>query len=177
MGTTILDAEAIATDEEIPTPEITARTEDADAYAEVFPFHKEKIVQALQSRGHLVATTGDGVADVPTLRKADCGIAVEGATEKAQSTADIVFNKYPRLASMVRATQFSRQTCQQVYNYIAYRTIIPLHLKLVMLWYFAVCAEILDVRLLILDIHISDIVVLALVSENKITPFSKVAQR
>lgn len=35
--------------------------------------------------------TGDGVNDTPPLKKVDCGIAMEGATEAAQSAADIVF--------------------------------------------------------------------------------------
>ena len=35
--------------------------------------------------------TGDGVNDAPSLKKSDCGIAVEGATEAAQAAADIVF--------------------------------------------------------------------------------------
>ena len=177
MGANILDAESIDGGEDAPDPKTAARIEAADAYAELDPVHKEKIVRVLQSRGHLVAATGDGVADVPILRRADCGIAVEGAAEKAQSAADIVFNKDPGLASIVRAMQTSRQTFQQVYNYIAYRTTLSLHVMLVMLWYFAAFTEILDVRLLILDIHISDVIALALVSDTATTPFSKSPQR
>ncbi|KAK7526379.1 E1-E2 ATPase-domain-containing protein [Phyllosticta citriasiana] len=55
------------------------------------PSNKYQVVEMLQQRGHLTAMTGDGVNDAPSLKKADCGIAVEGSTEAAQAAADIVF--------------------------------------------------------------------------------------
>ena len=54
--------------------------------------HSEyQVVVMLQQRGHLTGMTGDGVNDAPSLKRADCGIAVQGATDAARAAADVVF--------------------------------------------------------------------------------------
>ena len=58
--------------------------------AEVYPEDKYEIVRRLQSRGHLVAMTGDGVNDAPALRQAEVGIAVSNATDAAKAAASVV---------------------------------------------------------------------------------------
>lgn len=87
--------------------------ERADGFAEVFPEHKYQVVEMIQQRGHLTAMTGDGVNDAPSLKKSDCGIAVEGASEAAQAAADIVFLA-PGLSTIVSAIKIARQIFQRM---------------------------------------------------------------
>jgi P-type Mg2+ transporter len=64
--------------------------ETTDIFSEIDPQQKERIVRALQSRGHSVAYLGDGINDAPALKAADVGISVEGAVDVARDSADIV---------------------------------------------------------------------------------------
>ncbi len=94
--------------------------EDADGFSEVFPEHKYNIVDALQKHGHFVAMTGDGVNDVPALKKANCGIGVYGSTDAAKSAADIVLLK-PGLSVIYDAIREARRIFQRMKGYIIYR--------------------------------------------------------
>ena len=177
IGGNILDADSIDDGEEKQSEKaITTRIEAANVYAEILQSHKDKIVRLLQSHGRRVAAAGDGTADAQVLRRADCGIAVSGATEKAQSASNLVFAK-AGLAPMIRCLQTSRQVFQQVYDYIFYRTTVSLHLIIVMLWYFVAYSEVLDGRLLLFNTHVSDIVTLSLTSDHTNLPFLKSPQR
>lgn len=94
--------------------------EGADGFAEVFPEHKYHIVEMLQEKGHIVGMTGDGVNDAPALKKADCGIAVAGATDAAKSAAAIVLTS-PGLSVIIDAITESRKIFQRMNNYAIYR--------------------------------------------------------
>jgi len=98
----------------------TAAIETADGFAQVFPEHKYKIVKALQSEGHIVGMTGDGVNDAPALKQANTGIAVSGATDAARAAADLVLTE-PGLSVIVRAVEEARRIFERMNSYAIYR--------------------------------------------------------
>jgi len=100
--------------------EIIQLVEEADGFAQVFPEDKYFIVEKLQKAGHYVAMTGDGVNDAPALKKADCGIAVEGATDAARAAADLVLLE-PGLRVIVSAVELARQIFERMKSYAIYR--------------------------------------------------------
>ena len=104
------------------TPEAAMEIEAAEGYAEVFPEHKYAIVKALQSRGHIVGMTGDGVNDAPAIKQADMGIAVSGATDAARAAADLVLTA-PGLSVIVRAVEEARRIFERMNSYAIYRIV------------------------------------------------------
>ena len=105
--------------------------ETADGFAQVFPEHKYHIIDVLQKRGHIVGMTGDGVNDAPALKKADCGIAVSGATDAARAAADIVLLT-PGLSVIIEAIKQSRKIFQRMNSYAMYRIAETLRVLLFM---------------------------------------------
>jgi H+-transporting ATPase len=120
MGTNILDAKTLGDSKKQESAEVIESIEKADGFAEVFPEHKFHIVDVLQKRNHMVGMTGDGVNDAPALKKADCGIAVSGATDAARAAASIVLTT-PGLSVIIDAIKESRKVFQRMQNYAIYR--------------------------------------------------------
>jgi H+-transporting ATPase len=120
MGTNILDASGLGDVKKKETAEMSESIEKADGFAQVFPEHKFHIVDVLQKNGHIVGMTGDGVNDAPALKKADCGIAVSGATDAARAAAAIVLTT-PGLTVIIDAIKESRRIFQRMNSYAIYR--------------------------------------------------------
>lgn len=120
LGENILDAKLFDEAEHHEGTRLDDEIETADGFAQVFPEHKYHIVDVLQETKHIVGMTGDGVNDAPALKKADCGIAVSGATDAARAAADIVLLT-PGLSVIIRAIEESRKIFQRMTSYAIYR--------------------------------------------------------
>ncbi|MER7899003.1 HAD-IC family P-type ATPase [Streptomyces sp. NPDC096046] len=77
--------------------------DDGTVFGRVTPQQKRNMVGALQSRGHTVAMTGDGVNDVLALKDADIGVAMGSGSEATRAVAQIVLlnNSFATLPSVV----------------------------------------------------------------------------
>lgn len=77
--------------DQLSPEELSDALENAAVFARVAPEQKLQFVQVLQTHGHIVAMTGDGVNDAPALRQANIGVAMGyGGTEVAKDAADMV---------------------------------------------------------------------------------------
>ncbi|MCR8645414.1 cation-translocating P-type ATPase [Paenibacillus sp. N1-5-1-14] len=79
-------------------------TENYTVFGRVSPHQKKLLVQGLQSKGHTVAMTGDGVNDVLALKEADCGIAMANGSDAAKAVSQLVlltsdFSVLPRVVA------------------------------------------------------------------------------
>ena len=139
--------------------------EKADGFAEVFPEHKYQVVEMLQQRGHLTAMTGDGVNDAPSLKKADCGIAVEGASEAAQSASHIVFLR-PGLSTIIDSIKVARQIFQRMKAYIQFRIALCLHLEIYLVTSILILNESIRVELIVFLSLFDDLATVAVAYDN-----------
>lgn len=77
--------------EEMDEPEFTEKIDNTHVFARVSPEHKVRIVEAFKKKGRIVAMTGDGINDAPSLKTADVGIAMgKEGTDVARNAADLV---------------------------------------------------------------------------------------
>ncbi|KAI1472362.1 plasma-membrane proton-e [Daldinia caldariorum] len=137
----------------------------ADGFAEVFPEHKYQVVEMLQQRGSLTAMTGDGVNDAPSLKKADCGIAVEGSSEAAQAAADIVFLA-PGLSTIILSIKTSRQIFQRMKAYVQYRIALCLHLEIYLTTSMVIINETIRPDLIVFIALFADLATVAVAYDN-----------
>ena len=73
---------------------LRARVETTNLFCRVNPAQKNRVIQALKARGHVVGYLGDGINDAPSLHSADVGLSVDTAVDVAKEAADIILLKH-----------------------------------------------------------------------------------
>jgi H+-transporting ATPase len=103
--------------------------QDCDVYARFFPEDKFRLVQMLQSAGHIVGMTGDGVNDAPALKQAEVGFAVANATDVAKASASVALTR-PGLDDVMAVVKASRRIHQRMLTYTLNKIIKTLEISL-----------------------------------------------
>lgn len=102
-------------------PELAQAISSTSIFARTSPDHKMKIVRALQSRGDVVAMTGDGVNDAPALKKADIGISMgKLGTDVAKEAADMILTD-DDFSTILRAIEQGKGIFYNIQNFITFQ--------------------------------------------------------
>lgn len=96
---------------------LRARVGKANLFCRVNPAQKNRVIQALRARGHVVGYLGDGINDAPSLHSADIGLSVDSAVDVAKEAADMILLK-PDLHVLQDGVVEGRRTFGNITKYI-----------------------------------------------------------
>ncbi len=140
--------------------------DEYDGLAEIYPEDKYKVVKLLQSRGHMVGMTGDGVNDSPALKQAEVGIAVNNSTDVAKASASIVLTE-PGLKVILNAVGTSRQIYQRMLTWVVNKvTKVIQFVGVLLLGFFWLHHVVLSVLGMVLLVFANDFVTMSLATDN-----------
>jgi cation-transporting P-type ATPase E len=114
------------------TEELAAILEEHRAFGRVSPDQKRAIVKALQSKGHVVAMTGDGVNDALALKDADIGIAMGSGAQATKAIAELVLldNKFSQMPHVLAEGRRVIANIERVANLFVIKNAYSLFLAL-----------------------------------------------
>jgi Mg2+-importing ATPase len=98
-------------------PALAARAEVVNLFCRVTPPQKNRVIQALRSRSHVVGYLGDGINDAPSIHSADVGISVDGAVDVAKAAADLILLDHD-LGVVHRGVLEGRRTFGNIMKYV-----------------------------------------------------------
>lgn len=116
--TNVLTGEQI---NQINDQELTNLIDSCNVFVKLTPDHKERIVNVLKVKKHIVGFLGDGINDAPALRAADIGISVDSAVDIAKESADLILLE-KSLMVLEEGVREGRKTFANMLKYIKITT-------------------------------------------------------
>lgn len=106
--------------EDLSDTELDGVIDDTEVFTRISPAHKMRIVSAFMKKGHIVAMTGDGVNDAPSLKKADIGIGMGiTGTDVSKEASDMILTD-DNFASIVAAVEEGRSIFENIRKYLIF---------------------------------------------------------
>ena len=139
---------------------------DINGFAEIYPEDKFRIVRLLQSMGHMVGMTGDGVNDAPALKQAELGIAVSNATDVAKASASVVLTE-PGVQVIIDSVRMSRRIYQRMLTWVINKVTKVIEFVVLLtvsfFWLHGIVLSLLGVSMLVFA---NDFVTMSLATDN-----------